>query len=693
MTDERTKSARPAAGPESLPLDEAVSSGGWLANSRHDILASVVVFLVALPLCMGIAIASGVPVAAGLITGIVGGIVVGAVAGCPLQVSGPAAGLTVIVYEVVQRFGLEMLGIVVLISGAIQVVAGALKLGQWFRAVSPAVIKGMLAGIGILIFASQFHVMVDDKPKGNGLTNLVTIPAAIAKAIAWPDFGTPASRRARTDAMREIGELHRRQAAIAERIVEQLPEVRIVSPPEANLAPHRIEGLDATIVSLREDQQALTDDVEAAIARLEARERPNGDGSRSQRILRATPLALATSRAASEDLIAGRVSDVLKSQQAAESALAEVLDSQKNHFLAAQVGILTIAIILLWPAIAPRKLKVLPGPLIAILISSGLAAAVHMPVLYVEVPDSLWSELHFPTAALLAQAPWKELLQSALVIAVVASAETLLCATAVDQMQQGPRTKYDQELAAQGVGNIVCGCLGALPMTGVIVRSTANVQSGGTTRLSAILHGVWLLVFVVFLGFLLRLIPTSALAAILVYTGYKLVNPKSIGELRKYGWGEVAIYLATVVTIVVTDLLTGVLFGVVLAAAKLLYTFSHLETGLIIDEPNRRAVLTLAGAATFVRLPMLATELESVPASSELHVDFQRLDYIDHACLDLLMNWAKQHETTGGKLVLDWESLHARFRAGEGSRAERDAARPTEQNTTNGAGRPAETIR
>jgi len=121
-----------------------------------------------------------------------------------------------------------------------------------------------------------------------------------------------------------------------------------------------------------------------------------------------------------------------------------------------------------------------------------------------------------------------------LVIAVVASAETLLCATAVDQMHQGPRTRYDKELAAQGVGNMICGFLGALPMTGVIVRSSANVQSGAMTRLSAILHGVWLLVFVVLLAFLLRLIPISALAAILVYTGYKLVNPKSIKDLLNF---------------------------------------------------------------------------------------------------------------------------------------------------------------
>ena len=211
----------------------------------------------------------------------------------------------------------------------------------------------------------------------------------------------------------------------------------------------------------------------------------------------------------------------------------------------------------------------------------------------------------FPSLTVLSAAPWAALFQAALLIAVVASAETLLCATAVDQMQQGPRTRYDRELFAQGIGNMVCGVLGALPMTGVIVRSSANVQAGGRTRLSAILHGVWLLIFVAGLAFLLRLIPTASLAAMLVYTGYKLVNPQSVRELRKYGWGEVAIYAATVGTIVFTDLLTGVLVGIGLAAAKLLYTFSHLAATLEPDPDTNKVTLTLQGAATFVRLPQV----------------------------------------------------------------------------------------
>jgi MFS superfamily sulfate permease-like transporter len=161
----------------------------------------------------------------------------------------------------------------------------------------------------------------------------------------------------------------------------------------------------------------------------------------------------------------------------------------------------------------------------------------------------------------------------------------------------------------------------------------------------------------------LRLIPTSSLAAMLVYTGYKLVNVKAMAQLLKYGWGEVAIYAVTVGTIVFTDLLTGVLVGVGLSALKLLYTFTHLKVRLQLPaKKGDMAVLKLYGSATFLRLPKLAAVLETVPDGTDLQVDFRHLDYIDHACLDLLMNWAKQHESTNGTLEIDWDSLHARFK-------------------------------
>lgn len=489
---------------------------------KSDFLASIVVFLVALPLCMGIAIASGVQPAAGLITGIIGGLVVGTLAGSPLQVSGPAAGLTVMVYEIIQRDGIGALGPIVLLAGLLQIVSGFLGFGLWFRAVSPAVIRGMLAGIGVLIFASQFHVMVDDAPRGSGIQNLIYIPEAIYKGV-----------------------------------------------------------------------------------------RPTDD---------------------------------------------------TTHHWAAMSGLLTILIMIIWKPIVPKKLKIIPAPLVAVGIATLTAWLMKWPIIRVELPNNLVGEMQLPALSELARLINGEILLAALAVAFVASAETLLCATAVDQLHTGQRTRYDKELMAQGTGNMLCGLVGALPMTGVIVRSSANIDAGAKTRVSAILHGVWLLVFVSVLAGVMRMIPTSSLAAMLVYTGYKLVDVKSIRKLAQYGRSEVAIYVATVVMIVVSGLLTGVLVGVGLSIFKLLYTFTHVDVKLEDDPKANKTVLLLRGAATFIRLPTIAAELDRVRPSTELHVHFENLSYIDHACLDLLMNWENQHAATGGRLIVDWENLHARFR-------------------------------
>jgi MFS superfamily sulfate permease-like transporter len=508
------------------PPQLAGAAPGRFRSFKQDLLASVVVFLVALPLCMGIAIASGIPpenaAAVGIITGIVGGLLVGVLAGSPLQVSGPAAGLAVIVGQFIAEYGFATLGLIVMVAGVAQVLAGLLRLGQWFRAMSPAVIQGMLAGIGMLIFAGQFHVMVDDQPPGSGVKfggviNLYTIPEAVWKG--------------------------------------------------------------------------LTEDV---------------------------------------------------------------------HQSAAGIGVLTILAIIGWTLFAPKKLKVVPAPLIAVILSATVAAALQLNINYIVVPDQLADAIAMPAAG-----DWQRLLEwsilgAGLTLAFVASAESLLTATAADAMQQhAPRTKYDRELVAQGAGNLVCGLLGALPMTGVIVRTSANIHAGGRTRASTMLHGLWLLVFAVLFPQVLRLIPIASLAAILVYTGWKLMNPKAVRLLWQYGRGEAMIYAATLGTIVIADLLTGILVGLGLALAKLLYTFSHLNVELKTE--NGRTILYLKGAATFIRLPKLAAVLQDVPASTELHVHFEELTYIDHGCLDLLMNWEKQHEATGGRLVIDWESLTARF--------------------------------
>jgi len=488
----------------------------------HDFFASIVVFLVALPLCMGVAIASGMPPAAGLITGVIGGIVVGCIAGSPLQVSGPAAGLTVIVFEIVREQGISMVGPIVLAAGVIQMAAGLAKFGQWFRAVSPAVIHGMLAGIGVLILASQFHLMVDDDPRASGLANLASIPESVYKGL--------------------------------------LPQ-------------------DGTV-----------------------------------------------------------------------------------HHQAALIGVLTIAILTGWATMAPKRIRVLPAPLVAIAAATLAAWYFRLPIDRVSVPARLDEAVLWPTLENLGKLFHHQGMVAAVTVALVASAESLLCAAAVDQMHRGPRTKFDKELFAQGVGNTLCGAVGALPMTGVIVRSSVNVTAGAKSRLSAILHGVWILLFVVFCTPLLVLIPKAALAALLVYTGFKLINPAHIKELLHAGRGEALIYFITLVGIVVTDLLTGVLIGVGLSAAKLLARLSRFEVEKIPSTDTGILNVHLRGCCTFLNLPKVAEFLESIPPELDVHLHVDELDMIDHACLNLIDHWEQQREGAGGQLHIDWGAIDSRFR-------------------------------
>lgn len=630
----------------------------WRSIVRNDFAASVVVFLVALPLCMGIAQASGVPIAAGIITGIVGGLVVGLLAGSPLQVSGPAAGLTVIVYQFVDEHGLPALGIAVLIAGVLQFAAGLLRMGQWFRAVSPAVVRGMLSGIGVLIVGSQFHLMVDDKPRDGGIANLLSVPEAVAKGFRIPELAPPETRGVRTAYLHRVGMLHEKQQEIQELVAERVSDAP--SPEEVELEKGMLAPLVGRQSDLLERLTAL--EQEARMSPVGA-----GDSQSARRFVAALGNAVAATERALAALERQDLKTVRGRQDEASRALSDLLSSLKRHDWAAMLGLLTIATIVLWQGMAPTRLRVVPGPLLAVLLTAGVAYALRLPVLYVEVPDNLLDGVHFPSLLVLQDVPLSALLTGGLVLAAVASAETLLCATAVDQMHAGKRTHYDRELAAQGVGNMICGLLGALPMTGVIVRSATNVQAGAHTRASAILHGVWLLLFVVALGGLLRNIPTSVLAGILVYTGYKLIDFKALKDLRSFGRSEVGIYLATVAGIVVFDLLTGVLIGIGLSGLKLLLTFSRLRTRLR-PAPGSDAdmKLDLVGAATFVRLPKLAAALEQVPAGVSLHIDLSGLTYLDHACTELLTSWSQRHLATGGDVKIDWDSMHAGTSRGAG---------------------------
>jgi MFS superfamily sulfate permease-like transporter len=280
------------------------------------------------------------------------------------------------------------------------------------------------------------------------------------------------------------------------------------------------------------------------------------------------------------------------------------------------------------------------------------------------VQDNLLSIVHIPTFQSLSHFLDTDILAEALGLAFIASVETLLSASAVDQLHTGPRTRYNRELFAQGVGNMLCGFIGSLPMTGVIVRSSANVEAGAKTRASTIFHGVWLLVFVSLLPSVLRFIPTASLGAVLVYTGYKLMNFGVLPELKKHGRGEVVIFFATMGTIVFVNLLTGVILGLCLALAKLLYTTQNLETFFVQDSATGRLTLHLQGIATFVSLPRLAATLETAPPFAEISVDSTSLRHIDHACLNLLQNWQLQHEANQGKILVDWDKMRGASYAG-----------------------------
>ena len=510
-----------------------------------DLPPSVVVFLIALPLSMGIARASGMPASLGLITAAVGGVVVGFLGGAPLQISGPSAGLSVLVLEWVVAFrtdedpyGITSIAVVVMLAGLIQAVAGFLKFGTYFRAVSPAVIRGMLAGIGIIIMTKQFHVMIDDDIEGSVLYNIYQIPAGFLKAITT--------------------------------------------------------------------------------------------------------------------------------------------GGERAHYLAASIGLATLLTIVLWDRFRPAKLHVFPGALAGVLVATLAAAVLRLPIDYVVVKDSLVSYITLPTVDSLSKLMDTDILIAGVALAFVASAETLLCATAVSRMHPGDRTDYDRELAAQGIGNIACGALGALPITGVISRSTANVEAGAETKWSSIMQATWVFLFAALLPGLLGFVPESALAAILIYVGFRLVQVSTPRTLLDYGRGVFGIYLATIIGIVAIDLLTGIIIGLALSTAKLVYSLAHLDIERI--DANGRIELHLHGAATFVALPRLASALEEIPPGTELHMHFDELDFIDHACLDFIAAFQERHQETGGRVVMEWRSLIGRYTRG-GIRA---AARRTNPPSTPG---------
>ncbi|MDQ1007508.1 MFS superfamily sulfate permease-like transporter [Streptomyces sp. V4I23] len=476
---------------------------------KQDFAASVVVFLVALPLCVGVAVASGVPAELGIVTGIVGGLVTGFLPGSRLQVSGPAAGLTVLCFEAVREHGLPALGVIVLATGLLQLCMGALRWGRWFRAISVAVVEGMLCGIGLVLIAGQLYAMTDAKAPSSGIDKILGLPGMLAHV---PSSAT---------------------------------------------------------------------------------------------------------------------------------AVASLL-----------LGAGTIAVLVLWPKL-PQKVRIVPGPLAAVALATIASLAFALPVHNVTV-KGLFAAIQPPTLTGFGELADVGMVTTVLAFTLIASAESLFSAAAVDRLHDGTRTDYDKELMAQGAGNTVCGLLGALPMTAVIVRSAANVQAGAKTKASRVMHGAWLLLFAALLPAALGVIPIPALAGVLVFSGFKLIPLKGLASLWRGHRGEAVILVVTAVSIVAISMFEGVLIGLALAVVKTAWEASHVKLE-IVDKGAGPVQAHLSGNATFLRLPKILDALEAIPQDRPVDLHLSRVHHLDHACRTALENWAERHgaaDTASAKVIM-----------------------------------------
>ncbi|MFM0738948.1 SulP family inorganic anion transporter [Paraburkholderia xenovorans] len=476
----------------------------FFTTFQRDLFAGTVVFLVALPLCLGIANASGVEPFAGLVSGIVGGLVVAVLSGSRLSVSGPAAGLVVIVVDGIAQLGsFSAFLLAVLLSGAIQFGFGMLKAGRFAAYVPSPVIKGMLAAIGVLLIVKQF-------PLALGIS------------------GSPATQTA----------------------------------------------------------ASLT-----------------------------TPL--------------GSIS-----------------------LAACVITLLSLAILFAWETRAMRRffiVRLVPAPLAVVLVGIGatlllgvLTPGIALPAEHRVALPSLesfaalqlalaWADFGPHFAQLVNPNVWRV----AITLAIVASLETLLSLEAVEQIDPQRRAApADRELKAQGVGNLIAGAIGGLPITSVIVRSSANVHAGAQSRLSAVIHGVLLLVSVFALTSVINLIPLACLAAILIFTGFKLAKPSLFVALAKQGFAPFAPFIVTLVGVLATDLLIGIVLGIL--CSVLLALYANLRSPIVLAQHGDHYLLSFRKDVSFLAKVQLKHYLQQIPDGATLIVDATRADFVDHDVRDLL---------------------------------------------------------
>lgn len=509
---------------------------------RYDFPSSVVVFLVALPLCLGIALGSGAPLFSGIIAGMVGGIVIGSLSGSQLSVSGPAAGLTAIVVVAIGKLQVyEAFLLAVVLGGVFQIILGSLKAGILGDYIPSSVIKGMLAAIGLILILKQF--------------------------------------------------------------------------------PHMV-GYD--------------------------KDYPG---------------------------------DETFSETSGDNTFSALLGSLR-HLLpgALMIGIVSLVLMIVWEKyIAPkaRFLKLVPGPLVVVLVAVAInetlrSVAPGMVVkeshlVKIPVADSFNGFISFFTfpdfSHILNPVVWT----TAITIAIVASLETLLNIEASDDLDPYQRvTPTNRELMAQGAGNMFSGLIGGLPITSVVVRTSANINGGAKTKMSTIFHGILLLLSVAFIPTILNLIPLSALAAILIFTGYKLAKPSLFFKFYKKGWDQFLPFVLTVAAILLTDLLKGILIGCVVGLFFVIR--SNFKSAVLVVSDANKYLFRLRKDVSFLNKPIIKNKLEQVPENSSVLIDATRADFIDKDIVEVIEDFLKHAPLKGITVELKKSHFKDQGFSGNGSK-------------------------
>ncbi|GAA0648776.1 SulP family inorganic anion transporter [Streptomyces thermocarboxydovorans] len=465
-----------------------------------DLSASITVFLIALPLSLGIALATGAPLQAGLVAAAVGGLVAGRLGGSPLQVSGPAAGLTVVTADLIQHYGWRTTCAVTVLAGLVQLALGSLRVARTALAVSPAIVHGMLAGIGVTIAVAQLHIALGGTPQSSVPDNLRVLPA-------------------------------------------QLTQLR----PDA-----------------------------------------------------------------------------------------------------VSVSVLTLAVLLLWPRIPGRagdRLRKVPGALVAVAGATAVAALAGLALPQVHLPS--WSS---HALAGLPDGPVLGLIAAVLTTTLVCSVESLLSAVAADKLlatRPGPvpvkRSDLDRELLGQGAANIVSGSLGGLPVTGVAVRTAANVRAGAVSRNSTMLHGVLVVIAALLMVPLLELIPLASLAALVMAIGIRMVSLHHIRTVTRHR--EALVYAVTTLGVICLGVLEGVALGIAVAVGVALHRLTR--TRIRHEEEGGVHHVHVRGQLTFLAVPRLSRALHLVPQGADAVVALDG-SFMDHAAFETLQDWQQTHTARGG---------------------------------------------